>query len=102
MADQGQAQAPADGGGQPPAAQASEVSSKDGWLAPMKFSDTSTEDDQLWWSSFELFKNFKELTDQRALAIFSLMLKEGAMTWFLGQSTATKTNWTALQDVFKE
>ena len=80
MADLGQAQAPADDGGQPPAAQASEVSSKDGWLAPMKFSGTSSEGAQLWWSSFELFMNFKELTDQRALAIFPLMLKEGAMT----------------------
>ena len=48
MADLGQAQAPADGEGQPPAAQASEVSSKDGWLAPMKFSGTSSEDAQLW------------------------------------------------------
>ena len=38
MADLGQAQAPADGGGQPSDPQASEVSSKDGWLAPMKFS----------------------------------------------------------------
>ena len=92
MADLGQAQAPADGGGQPPAVQASEVSSKDGWLAPMKFSETSSEDAQLWWYSFELFKNFKELIDQRALAIFPLMLKDGAMTWYLGQSAAMKTN----------
>ena len=92
MADLGQAQAPADGGVQPPAAQASEVSSKDGWLAAMKFSDTSSDDAQLRWSSFELFKNFKELTDQRVLAIFSLMLKDGAMTWYLGQSAVTKTN----------
>ena len=50
----------------------------------------------------ELFKNFKELTDQRALAIFPVMLKEGAMTWYIGQLAATKTNWTTLQDVFKE
>ena len=72
MADLGQAQAPADGGGQPSAAQASEISSKDGWLAPMKFSGTSSEDAPLWWCSFELFRNFKELTNQRALAIFPL------------------------------
>ena len=102
MADQGQAQAPADSGGQPPTAQASEISSKDGWLTPMKFSGTSSEDAQLWWCSFELFMNFKELTDQRALAIFPLMLKDGAMTWYLGQSAATETNWTTLQDAFKE
>ena len=30
------------------------------------------------------------------------MLKEGAMIWYLGQSAATKTNWTTLQNVFKE
>ena len=102
MADLGQAKTPADGGGQPPAAQASEVSSKDGWLAPMKFSGASSEDAQLWRCSFELIQNFKELTYQRALAIFPLMLKDGAMTWYLGQSAATKTNWTTLQDAFKE
>ena len=71
-------------------------------VAPMKFSGTSSEDAKLWWCSFELIKNFKELTDQRALAFFPLMLKDGAMTWYLGQSTATKINWTTLQDAFKE
>ena len=57
---------------------------------------------QLWWSSFQLHKNFKELTDQRALAVFPLMLKDGAMTWYLGQPEATKSDWAALQDAFKE
>ena len=30
------------------------------------------------------------------------MLKDGAMTSYLGQSAATKTNWTTLQDTFQE
>ena len=71
-------------------------------MASMKFTSTSAEDVQLWWNSFNLFKNVKELTNQRALAIFPLMLKDGAMTWYLGQSTATKANWAGLQDTFKE
>ena len=91
-----------DGTGKSPAAQAADFSSKDGWLAPRKFTGTSAEDAKLWWNSFHLFKNFKELTDQRALAIFPLMLKDGAMTWYLGQSAATKANWVGLQDAFKE
>ena len=62
MADVGLAQ---DGTGQPPAAQAADFSSKDGWLAPKKFTGTSAEDAQLWWNSCHLFKNFKELTDQK-------------------------------------
>ena len=73
MAEAGQAQVGAD---QLPAAPAVDFSSKDGWLAPMKFTATSAEDAQLWWHSLQLFKNFKELTDQEALAIFSLMLKD--------------------------
>ena len=77
MADVSLAQ---DGAGQPPAVQAAGFSSKDGWLAPKKFTGTSAEDAQLWWNSFHLFENFKELTNQRALAIFPLMLKDGAMT----------------------
>ena len=68
MANTGMAQ---DGTGQSPTAPATNFVSKDGWLAPMKFTGTSSEDAQLWWSSFQLYKNFKELTDQRALAIFS-------------------------------
>ena len=78
MADVGLGQ---DGTGQLPAAQAADFSSKDGWLAPRKFTDTSAEDAQLRWNSFHLFKNFKELTDQRALTIFPLMLKDGDLTW---------------------
>ena len=74
--------------------------SKDGWLAPMKFTGTSSEDAQLWGSSFQLYKNFKELTDQRALAIFPLMLKDGAMTWYLGQPDSTRTDWAVLQNAF--
>ena len=99
MTDVGLAQ---DGTGQPPAAQAANFSSKDRWLSPRKFTGTSAEDAQLWWNSFHLFKNFKELTDQRALAMFPLMLKDGAMTWYLGQSAATKANCAGLQDAFKE
>ena len=68
----------------------------------MKFSGTSSEDAHLWWNSFELFKHLKELTDQRALAIFLLMLKIWAMTWCLGQPAKSKSNWTTLQDAFKE
>ena len=82
--------------GQPQTAPAADLASKDGWLAPMKFTGTSSEDAQLWWSSFQLYKNFKELTNPRALAIFPLMLKDGAMTWYLGQPEVTKTDWTAL------
>ena len=74
MANTGMAQ---DGTGQPPTAPATNFASEDGWLAPMKFTGTSSEDAQLWWSSFQLYKNFKELTDPRALAIFPLMLKDG-------------------------
>ena len=99
MTDVGIAQ---DGTGQPPAAQIADFSSKDGWLAPKKFTGTSAEDAQLWWNPFHLFKNFKELTDQRALAIFLLMLKDGAMTCYLGQSAATKAHWAGLQGTFKE
>ena len=91
-----------DGTGQPPTASATNFASKDSWLAPMKFTGTSSEDAQLWWSSFQLYKNFNELTDPRALAIFPLMLKDGAMTWNRGQPDVTKTNWPALQDAFKE
>ena len=65
-----------DGAGQPPAEPAVDFASKDDWLAPMKFTSTSSEDAQLWWSSFQLYKNFKELTDRRALAMFPLMLKD--------------------------
>lgn len=83
-------------------AQASKVSSKDGWLDLAKFSGTSSEDAQLWWNSFDLFKNFKEINSQRALAIFPLMLKDDAMTWYLGQPAATKADWTQLQTAFKE
>ena len=36
------------------------------------------------------------------MAIFPLMLKDGAMTWYLAQSDATKTYWMALPDAFKE
>ena len=99
MADAGLAQ---DDAGQPPTATATDFASKDGWLAPMKFTGTSLEDAQLWWSSFQLYKYFKQLTDRRALAIFPLMLKDGTMTWYLGQPDATKTNWVALQDAVKE
>ena len=67
-----------DGTGQPPTAQATNFASSGGWIAPMKFTGTSSEDAQLWWSSFELYMNFKELTDPRALAIFPLMLKDGS------------------------
>ena len=90
MANPRQVQAALDGGGHLPAAQASDFSSKDGWLAPTKLSETSSEYAQLWWDLFDLFKNFKELYDQRALAIFPLMLREGAMTWYIGQPTPTK------------
>ena len=76
MADTGMAQ---DGTGPQPTAPATNFASKDGWLAPMKFTGTSSEDAQLWWSSFQLYINFKELTDPRALAIFPLMLKDGAV-----------------------
>ena len=99
MATTGMAQ---DGTGQPPTTPATNFDSKDGWLAPMKFTGTSSEDAHLWWSSFQLYTNFKELTDPRALAIFPLMLKDGAMTWYLGQPDVTKTEWAALQDAFKE
>ena len=99
MADTSMAQ---NGTGQPPTAPATNFASKDGWLAPMKFTGTSSEDAQLWWSSFQLYKNLKKLTDPRALAIFPLMLKDGAVTWYLGQPDVTKTNWAALQDAFKE
>ena len=68
----------------------------------MKFTGTSAEDAQLWWNSLQLFKNFKELTDQRALVIFPLMLKDGAMAWYLGQTAATKANWAGLRDAFKK
>ena len=94
MADVGLAQA---GIGQPTAAQAHRRT--DGWHRG--FTNTSAEDAQMWWNSFHLFKNFKELTDQRALAIFPLM-KDGAMTWYLRQPAATKANWAGLQDAFKE
>ena len=93
---------PVDGGGQPLAAQASNFSSKDGWLEPAKFSGTSSKDAQLWWNSFELFKNFKELNNQSALAIFPVMFREGAMTWYLGQPTPAKAYWTVFQAAFKE
>ena len=99
MANTGMAE---DGTGQPPTAPATNFASKDGWLAPMKFTGTSSEEAQLWWSSSQLYKNFKELIDSRALAIFPLMLKDGAMTWYLGQPEATKTDWAALQDAFKD
>ena len=71
-------------------------------VAPKKFTGTSAEDAQLWWNSFHLFKNFKELTDQRALAILPLVLTDGAMTWYLGQSAATKANLAGLENAFKE
>ena len=71
-------------------------------MAPKKVTGTSAEETQLWWNSFHLFKNFKELTDQRMLAIFPLVLTDGTMTWFFGQSAATKANWAGLQDTFKE
>ena len=74
MADADLAQ---DGAGQPPAAPAMDFASKDSWLSPMKLTGTSSEDAQLWWSSFQLYNNFKELTDRRALAIFPLMLTDG-------------------------
>ena len=51
MADAGMAQ---HGAVQPPVAPATDLASKDGWLAPMKFTGTSSEDAQLWWSSFQL------------------------------------------------
>ena len=99
MAEAGNAQGGAD---QPPAAPATVSVSKDGWLAPKKFAGTSLEDAQLWWSSFQLYKNFKEFTNPRALAVFPLMLKDGAMTWYLGQPEATKTDWAALQEAFRK
>ena len=46
MADIGMAQG---GAGQPPTAPATDSASKDGWLAPMKFTGTSSEDAQQWW-----------------------------------------------------
>ena len=52
--------------------------------------------------SCDLYKNFNEINDQRALAIFALVLKHGAMTWYLGQSAVTKAGWTQLQTAFKE
>ena len=88
--------------GQPQTASAADFASKDGWLAPMKFTSTSSEDEQLWWSSFQLYKNLKVITDPRTLVIFPLMLKDRVMTWYLGQPEVTKTDWAALQIAFKE
>ena len=51
MPDAGNAQGGAD---QPPTAPAADSVSKDGWLAPKKFTGTSVKDAQLWWSSFQL------------------------------------------------
>ena len=72
-----------DGAGPPPATPAADFSSKDGWLASMKFTGTSAEDAQLWWNSFQLLKNFEELTNQRG--DFPSDVKRWGHKWYLGR-----------------
>ena len=69
-------------------------------LASAKFDGTSEEDGQLWWHSFMLYNAFRELTNSKVLQVLPLLLREGAITWFIGQDNATKGDWTVMETAF--
>jgi len=74
----------------------------DSSLTPSPFTGTGQENAQDWLNYFTRFAQFKQLDDRGSLALFALLMRGTANTWFLSLPDDVRQNYAGVIVRFKE
>ena len=70
-------------------------------LTPAPFHGKDTENSQDWVTYFTRYVTFKQLPQSASLALFALLMRGGANTWFCSLSDETRSDYDAVVDRFR-
>jgi len=74
----------------------------DASFALSSFRGLPSEDAEVWFSAFEKYANFRNMSDEHKLAFLPVVQKDAASDWFDMLPDETRSNWEQLRTRFKE